>query len=230
MQQRIRSNSTEDVVTTSYERTDGALIDHIIDFKNQLQIFRIFQPGEIDLGYPYQSTFCFVTREIKNEFISSDAISKLRQKNPQTIRVAEEDKGWQLHEMTFGIDLSKSEFLSPILKMKCKVAQKSTFIGESDLKYIASSTKKDFTKLMEGTYAPVSSNIRCRDAKVKEACKCRLDICNFWYPCSLKMCKGQDELGNSVVYRCGIHTCRKCRVFEFMIDASYKCPWDILED
>lgn len=34
MQQKISSNATLDTVTTSYERTDGALIDHTIDFKN----------------------------------------------------------------------------------------------------------------------------------------------------------------------------------------------------
>ena len=45
----------------------------------EVQIFRIYVLGEEDLGQTEPQVMCFVTRFLRNDFISSDAMSKLRQ-------------------------------------------------------------------------------------------------------------------------------------------------------
>jgi len=47
----------------------------------EVQIFRAVILPEEDLGQTDIQTLCFVLRFAKNEFISSDAMSKLRQVN-----------------------------------------------------------------------------------------------------------------------------------------------------
>ena len=44
-----------------------------------VQIFEVLVLGEEERGQSQSQVMCFVTRFIKNEFISSDAMSKLRQ-------------------------------------------------------------------------------------------------------------------------------------------------------
>ncbi len=57
-------------------------------------------------------------------------------------------------------------------------------------------------------------------------CMCRFEICVGWYPCGLKYCHGKDSSGKVVSYRCGIKTCRKCRVFEYYVKLKKTCLWD----
>ena len=49
--------------------------------QQDIQIFRSIVLGEEELGQNAPQTMCFITRFIKNEFITSDAMSKLRQVN-----------------------------------------------------------------------------------------------------------------------------------------------------
>jgi len=52
-----------------------------ITVRQEVQIFRAVILPEEDLGQTEIQTVCFVLRFTKNEFISSDAMSKLRQVN-----------------------------------------------------------------------------------------------------------------------------------------------------
>ena len=45
----------------------------------EIQIVRIYVLGEQELGQTQPQILCFVTRFMRNDFISSDAMSKLRQ-------------------------------------------------------------------------------------------------------------------------------------------------------
>ena len=45
----------------------------------EAQLFRIIMPGEEELGSTQPQTMCFITRFSHSDFISSDAMSKLRQ-------------------------------------------------------------------------------------------------------------------------------------------------------
>ena len=51
----------------------------------EVQITRVTVMGELELGQDGHQVMCFVTHFLKNEFISSDAMSKLRQVYWQTM-------------------------------------------------------------------------------------------------------------------------------------------------
>ena len=51
----------------------------MLSFFQEIQIFKSLVLGEEERGQSQFQVMCFVTRFIKNEFISSDAMSKLRQ-------------------------------------------------------------------------------------------------------------------------------------------------------
>ena len=46
------------------------------------------------------------------------------------------------------------------------------------------------------------------------------------YPCGLKFCHGKDAKGGAVSYRCGIKTCKKCRIFDYFVKQKMECLWD----
>lgn len=77
---------------------------------------------------------CFVNHLYKMDFISSDAMSKLRQKNPGTIRVAEEDKGHANYTMDLFLDISQSNIISKHISTVCSEAAKSTFTRYEDIR------------------------------------------------------------------------------------------------
>lgn len=76
---------------------------------------------------------CFVNHFYKMDFISSDAMSKLRQKNPNTVRVAEEDKGHANYTMDLFLDVSQSNIISKHISI-CNEAPGSTYTRNEDLK------------------------------------------------------------------------------------------------
>ena len=52
---------------------------YVVFYLQEVQIFKTVILPEEELGQDNIQTFCFVVRFVKNEFISSDAMSKLRQ-------------------------------------------------------------------------------------------------------------------------------------------------------
>lgn len=77
---------------------------------------------------------CFVNHFYKMDFISSDAMSKLRQKNPGTIRVAEEDKGHANYTMDLFLEISQSSIVSKHISDLCSEAADTTFTRYEDIK------------------------------------------------------------------------------------------------
>ncbi|CAG5099711.1 Similar to oaf: Out at first protein (Drosophila virilis) [Cotesia congregata] len=104
----IVSNVTEDTITLEFQRSDGTLVTQLIDFRNR--------------GQNQLQVLCFVNHFSKTDFISSDAMSKLRQKNPGTVRVAEEDRGYTNYTMDLFIDISKSLVISKHISTFCSEA------------------------------------------------------------------------------------------------------------
>lgn len=136
----IASNPEHDYIRIEFEDTDGSLIKQLIDFRNNLQIFRLVRLGEQDLNEQKVQTFCFVTRLPENEYISSDAMSKLTQKNPSTIRTAELDHGTELYEMDLEIRYDGPlTLLSQHLNKFCQQAERRIYASEKDLKLWTSS-------------------------------------------------------------------------------------------
>ena len=66
------------------------------------------------------------------------------QRNPSTIRIAEENKGKDIYDMDLNIDVTKSSKLSPHLFNFCTIASKplKVFANELDLKAWANSKSK----------------------------------------------------------------------------------------
>ena len=89
-------------------------------------------------------------------------------------------------------------------------------------------TNRNYQSMM-GACKPsnIAHHPRCKDIGDSQApCLCQYEICVGWYPCGLKYCKGHDPSGKLVNYRCGIKTCRKCRVFDFLAKQKSLCLWD----
>lgn len=230
LQETIIANTTTDTVTLEFQRPDGTLVTIFIDFKSEVQAFRLLVLGEEERGQSQYQVLCFVTRFAKNEFISADAMSKLRQRNPGAVRQPEEERVKELLEMDLSVELSKSSILSPFLPEFCQEAINATFAREVDLRAWASpkALNRDVVSLIASVkrFSP-SKPVRCNNSSSWfEPCKCQLDACVGWYPCGLKYCRGKDPFGKTISYRCGIKTCRKCRIFEYSVTQKQQCLWD----
>lgn len=91
--------------------------------------------GEEERGQNQYQTLCFVNHLNKLDFISSDSMSKLRQKNPGTIRVAEEDKGHLNYTMDLFLNVSQSKIISKHVALLCTLdALDMTYTRLEDLK------------------------------------------------------------------------------------------------
>lgn len=226
----VQANTSLDTVQLEFTNTDGTLITQLIDFKSEVQILRVYILGEEEKGQGLYQVMCFVTRFSKNEFISSDAMSKLRQKNPTALRVPEEDKGQEFHELDLlvNVELERSHVISPLIFNICGDAKLTTYSTEADLRLISKSLGKDFDTMMSAAKrTPTIKNNRCAEtADLGKPCQCRYELCIGWYPCGLKYCRGKDSSGRLVSYRCGIKTCRKCCVFDYYVPQKLTCLWD----
>lgn len=224
----IQANTTSDTVTLEYLNTDGTLVTLFIDFKSEAQIFRVIMPGEEELGETQPQTTCFITRFSHNDFISSDAMSKLRQKNPTAIRTPEEEKSTVTYTHDLLVDLEKSHVISPHIFNVCQEAIDSVHFTESDLRTISRSLSKDHVTMMSAMQKQTPAKYaRCIDTQdTDRPCLCRFDMCIGWYPCGLKYCRGKDTVGKVVSYRCGIKTCKRCLTFLHVANRKQKCVWD----
>lgn len=61
-------------------------------------------------------------------------MSKLRQKNPSTVRIAEEDKGRANYTMNLFLDVDQSGAVSQHIQALCSTAADTTYTRREDLK------------------------------------------------------------------------------------------------
>ncbi|KAH9504299.1 hypothetical protein Btru_064573 [Bulinus truncatus] len=207
--EKILSNVTEDTVTLEFLSSDGTFVTQFIDFKSEVQIFRMYVLGEEELGQVQPQVVCFITRFMRNDFISSDAMSKLRQKNPTAIRTPEEERETAVYTLDLSVNIEKASVISPYTYNICSDAKDGSFAQEVDLRTISKSLAKDYVTLISATSElPPYKFPRCRELNVPKPCTCELRTCIGWYPCGLKYCHGTDSTGKVVSYRCGIKTCK----------------------
>lgn len=261
LQETISANVSEDAVTLEFQRPDGTLITQLVDFQSEVQILKALVLGEEERGQSQYQVMCFVCHFQKGEFISSDAMSKLRQKNPGAVRVPEEDRGREMLPMDLWVEVGSSSASSAIsrhIPTLCAEATDATYARESDLELWATRTEGGLSSreaLLSAVkrFPPAASPIpRCADLTSTtpfsslpwtKPCICRLEICVGWYPCGLKYCKGgapgkeggagganevnsSGKMAAAGSYRCGIKTCRKCRLFEYYVRQKQLCLWD----
>ncbi|XP_030834059.1 out at first protein isoform X2 [Strongylocentrotus purpuratus] len=229
VQESINADVKRDVIYLQFQKLDGTLVKMVIDFKSEVRIFKTIVLGEEERLESQYHIMCFVTKFSKAEFISSDAMSKLRQKNPGTIRNPEEDKGRESMTFDMSINLERSARISPHIYNTCIEAKERVYTRTADIKAWSKGSNLTYTALMNAVQAlPVSSNEKqCGGVpEVQLPCSCQLEVCIGWYPCGLKYCRGRDSAGNVVSYRCGIKTCKRCHSFNYHVDQKLHCLWD----
>lgn len=235
VQETIISNVSENAVTLEFQRSDGTLITQLLDFRNEVQILKALVLGEEERGQSQYQVMCFVCHFNKDDFISSDAMSKLRQKNPGTIRTPEEDKGRENLTMSHFIDLHRSDVISSHISPLCAEAKDATYTREVDIQKWANLPGSSLSSLLSAVrHFPSTNSLlddpkRCFDtANIWSPCSCHLEMCIGWYPCGLKYCKGKstDKSSSNTSYRCGIKTCKKCSLFSYYVRQKQLCLWD----
>ncbi|KAK0042411.1 out at first protein [Biomphalaria pfeifferi] len=226
--EKILSNVTEDTVILEFLGSDGMFVTQFIDFKSEMQIFRMYVPGEEELGQSQPQALCFITRFMRSDLISSDAMSKLRQKNPTAVRTPEEEKEMVTYTLDLTVNIEKADLITPYTFNICSEAKDSSYTQEVDLKTISKSLAKDYVSLISATSElPPYKFPRCRELPiVSKPCTCELRTCIGWYPCGLKYCHGTDSSGKVVSYRCGIKTCKRCVAFVYVVNSKFRCLWD----
>lgn len=248
IQEAISANTTEETVKLEFRKPDGSLITQLIDFASEVQIFRMITMAEEEKGQRGDAyhVLCHVIRFSKSDFISADAMSKLRQKNPGAIRTPEEDKGLEtfLMDSRISVGANAANAISPHINSLCGEASHSTYVREQDLRLIAKILNKEYRDLAAAKHTIphidnnnnvanstsdsfVDTEPKCRDVKDwSTPCYCQWEMCIGWYPCGLKYCRGKDGNGKVVSYRCGIKTCQKCRYFTYQTKRKELCWWD----
>ncbi|XP_001603817.1 out at first protein [Nasonia vitripennis] len=241
LQETITSNITEDVITLEFQRSDGTLVTQLVDFKNEVQVIKALVLGEEERGQNQFQIMCFVNHFYKMDFISSDAMSKLRQKNPGTIRTAEEDKGHANYTMDLFLDVSQSSVVSKHISDICSEAADSTFTRYEDIKHWAQRPGSSEAALLLAVHnftlaTAIQASVNAKPSVISKCadtsnlwapCTCSLELCIGWYPCGLKFCKTKGD-GKKVAstYRCGIKTCKKCFIFSYYSKMKQNCLWD----
>ncbi|XP_041988249.1 out at first protein [Aricia agestis] len=231
MQEAIVANVSEDTVTLEFLRSDGVFVSQLVDFTNEVEAMKVIIPGEEELGQTGYQTLCFLTHAAQADFIAPDAMAKLRQKNPGTVRVAEEDKGWRQTTATAWAGRA-TRLLSPAAARHCAPAGDKVYLRTSDLSrwaprpgveqsYTAEVTPFPANALSETSDGFPEVGVCVAETNATKACICHLEVCVNWYPCGLKYCKGKPQGGLS--YRCGIKTCRRCYRYHFYVKRRESC-------
>jgi Transcriptional regulator, Out at first len=163
---------------------------------------------------------CFILPIEPGEFISSDAMSKLRQKNPHTIRRAEEELPKANFSMNHLVSQVSLAVLPRSVQELCSSMEVQTFAQSFDLlKWSVNDGPTGTTWSSGPCNATVSWN---------KACLCSYPLCVVWYPCDLKYCKSEQAGTDQLEYRCGIKTCAKCRIFTFEVRKKMDCLWNLI--
>lgn len=99
----------------------------------EVQVLKSLILGEEERGQSQYQVMCFIFHFQKDSFISSDAMAKLRQKNPSTIRTPEEDNGRTNRTMDYVVLLQHSGIISPHIADLCNEAGSATYTRHEDI-------------------------------------------------------------------------------------------------
>ncbi|XP_020378768.2 out at first protein homolog [Rhincodon typus] len=189
-----------------------------------VKIIRSLILGELERGQRQFQGLCFITRLHKNEMIPSESMAKLRQKNPRTVRVAEEQRGPEHLYMDVAVNYSKASHLSVHINSACAEATDAVYTRQSDVKYWI---EKGIDPSIFEVVAVSEDVPHCRLSRDRwKGCICRYSLCIEWYPCFLKYCRTKDSAGKTSSYKCGIKSCQKCSHFDFYVPQKQLCLWD----
>uniref|UniRef100_A0A8B9PU15 Out at first protein homolog n=2 Tax=Apteryx TaxID=8821 RepID=A0A8B9PU15_APTOW len=154
-------------------------------------------------------------------------MAKLRQKNPRTVRQAEEVRGLEHLSMDVAVNFSKGAQLSSHIHNVCAEAKEAIYTREEDVKFW-------LEKGVDGSMfevLPQTSDLpdlqRCKLCADRwKPCICSYSLNIEWYPCMLKYCKTRDAGGKVSSYKCGIRSCQKGYTFDYYVPQKQLCLWD----
>lgn len=235
--QSLSGNTTAETVTIQYVTPSGTGVVQVTDFKTGVTITVVTVPGEEELGQARYQVLCFVS-PTSSDIIPPEAMTKLRQKHPGAVRVAEEGRGRVVVDNSASLIVNKAHSLSHHIPAMCKEAKETTFAPEHLLKQYqegslgqgktgqARRENKDAAFFSRSQGSMYSGLGRCASMEVgsKAPCLCVVENCVYWYPCSLKYCRNTN--GEPGEHRCGIRTCSKCTEMRFMANNKNHCSWD----
>uniref|UniRef100_A0A8B9T125 Out at first protein homolog n=1 Tax=Anas platyrhynchos TaxID=8839 RepID=A0A8B9T125_ANAPL len=209
-EESLQADSGSDCISLELRKADGALITLTADFRQEVKIFRALILGELERGQSQFQALCFVTRLHRNEIIPSESMAKLRQKNPRTVRQAEEVRGLEHLSMD----------LSSHIHNVCAEAKEAIYTREDD--WVDGSM---FEVLPQTSDLPDLQRCRlCADRW--KPCICSYSLSIEWYPCMLKYCRSRDATGKVSSYKCGIRSCQKGYTFDYYVPQKQLCLWD----
>lgn len=223
-EESLQADSDNDSISLELRKPDGTLVSFTADFKKYVKIFRALILGELEKGQSQFQALCFVTRLQHNEIIPSEAMAKLRQKNPRAVRQAEELRGLEHLHLDVAVNFSQGGLLSPHLRNMCAEAVDTIYTRQEDVRFwleqgVDSSVFKILPKDTEQSLLP-----HCRQVEDRgKPCVCHYGLSLAWYPCMLKYCHSRDR---PVPYKCGIRSCQKSYSFNFYMPQKQLCLWD----
>ncbi|KAM8903850.1 out at first protein homolog [Spinachia spinachia] len=223
----LEADGDRDSISVEFKQGDGTLITFVADFKQDVKIFRALILGELERGQSQYQALCFISRLGRNEIIPSESMTRLRQKNPQAIRLAEERRGLEQLEMSATVNISRASQLSSHIHNMCSEAGEATYTRESDVRHWLDKGVDGsiFEVLPQTTEVP--SFQACHSTKdLWQACLCTYSLRLEWYPCLLKYCRSRDTTGKSSTYKCGIKSCSKGYHFTYYVAQKQLCLWD----
>ncbi|XP_071432425.1 out at first protein homolog [Pithys albifrons albifrons] len=226
-EESLQADSGADCVSLELRAADGALVTLTADFRQEVKIFRALILGELERGQSQFQALCFVTRLHRNEIIPSESMAKLRQKNPRTVRQAEEVRGLEHLSMDVAVNFSKGAQLSSHLHNVCAEAKEAIYTREEDVKFwLEKGVDGSMFEVLPQPVA-VPELPRCRRCPGRwRPCVCSYSLSLEWYPCMLKYCKSRDAAGRVSSYKCGIRSCQKGYTFDYYVPQKQLCLWD----
>ncbi|XP_074158647.1 out at first protein homolog [Sminthopsis crassicaudata] len=227
-EESLQADSDADCISLELHKTDGTLISFTADFKRDVKIFRALILGELEKGQSQFQALCFITRLHRNEIIPSDAMAKLRQKNPRAVRQAEEVRGLEQLHMDVAVNFSKAAWLSPHIHNVCAEAREAIYTREEDVKFwLDRGVDGSMFEMLPSPPADLSSLRRCRLVGDRwKPCLCHYGFNLAWYPCLLKYCHSREPSGRLTSYKCGIRSCQKSYNFDYYVPQKQLCLWD----
>uniref|UniRef100_A0A3Q3WTU5 Out at first protein homolog n=1 Tax=Mola mola TaxID=94237 RepID=A0A3Q3WTU5_MOLML len=223
----LEADSERDTVSVEFKQGDGTLITYVADFKQQeVKIFRALILGELERGQNQYQALCFVSRLTRNEIIPSESMARLRQKNPQAIRLAEERRGLEQLTMSVAVNLSRAWQLSSHIHNMCSEAREAIYTREADVKHWLDKVDGSMFEMLPQTIEAPNFQA-CHSSKdMWQPCLCTYSLRLEWYPCLLKYCRSREGTGKGSSYKCGIKSCSKGYHFTYYVPQKQLCLWD----
>ncbi|XP_026871669.2 out at first protein homolog [Electrophorus electricus] len=222
-QELLEADSERDIITLEFKQGDGALITFLADFKRNVKVLRALVLGEPERGQTQYQALCFITTLQHGDIIPSEAMARLRQKNPHVVRIAEEKRGMERMSMNVAVNLTLSWYLSSHIRNVCRDARDLILTRQQDVRlWLEKGVEGSVFQNLAGTGAGLQDCGSAPDAQ--QPCTCSYNLRLEWYPCALKYCRGHSP--GSGPHRCGIRSCSKGYRFDFRTPHRQLCMWD----